>query len=526
MITSGAPPNPVSPPTLSWTEGIVYKWTVSAIVMLATIIVVMSFEALSLALPSMMVSMRVGLQDMSWTLTGYLISRSLFVGTAGWLGNRLGNRNLFALSLGLFSAGALLCGLAWSFESLVLFRIVQGMGAGPLVPLIMVLLHDTFPPEQHGFAQSLYMIGDGAGSVLGRGFGGYLIDTLGWRSVFYLNVPLGLIALVALLLVVPNRREAQTQTFDPLGLFFLAAFIACLLVGLQSGAQHGWGHSRVQLLLFLAVLSCLVFLVAENVLPEPLIDLKLFRQPSYGLSCVLSCCNIVGLMGAFLITPLMLQRLLGLTSIHTGLILIPGAVAWGIAGAIGGKLSDRIDTRWLLSASFGLSAWTLMQVGSITLETASSSISWRVTWLFSAMALSFTPIIMIGMRTLPEESLRMGMGMTNLLRGLSSVVGIAAMTIGLERQQRYHFQILSEAQTQQPIEVGPVIDGLSSLFHFQGAWNLLASHKALAILNERQQIEAAMRAYQDCYLGLAALYVLLLIPVWLINRRYTSPWHI
>jgi MFS family permease len=228
-------------------------------------------------------------------------------------------------------------------------------------------------------------------------------------------------------------------------------------------------------------------------------------------------------MGAFLITPLMLQRLLGLTPIHTGLILIPGALAWWIAGALGGKLSDRVDTRWLLTASFGLSIWTLVQVSFVTLDTSSSSISWRVTWLFSAMALSFTPIIMVGMRTLPEASLRMGMGMMNLLRGLTSVVGIAGMTIGLDHRQQYHFQMLSQAQSQQPLEVEPVVAGLVALFRFEEDWSVMAEHKALAVLNERLHTEAAMRAYQDCYLGLAVLYVLLLIPVWLLHRRYTVP---
>ena len=257
-----------------------YPWWVAAIVVLTTIIVVMSFEALSLALPTMMTSMRVGLQEMSWSLTGYMISRTLFVGTAGWLGNRLGNRNLFALSLGIFTAGALFCGLAWRFEALILFRIVQGMGAGPLVPLIMVILHETFPPYQRGLAQSLYMIGDATGSVLGRGLAGYLIETLGWRSVFYLNVPLGLVALVALLIVVPNRREEQVQAFDPLGLLFLAAFVTCLLLGLQSGTQDGWTHSRVSVLLLLAGLFLIAFIVTESRVAEPLIEQPVLARPT------------------------------------------------------------------------------------------------------------------------------------------------------------------------------------------------------------------------------------------------------
>lgn len=230
----------------------------------------------------MMVSMRVGLREMSWTLTGYMISRALLVGVVGWLGNRLGNRNLFALSLATFTVGAFLCGLAWSFESLVLFRIVQGIGSGPLTPLIMVILHETFPPEQRGLAQSLFMVGDAAGSVIGRGLMGYLIDALGWRAVFYINVPLGLAMLATLLVIVPNRRETTVQSFDPLGLLCLAGFVVCLLVGLQSTAQDGWEHARVQILLLLAGASLIAFIVVEMWVSTPLVDQP---WPSSTTSC-------------------------------------------------------------------------------------------------------------------------------------------------------------------------------------------------------------------------------------------------
>ncbi len=500
-----------------------YKWWVGGIIIVATIIFVMSFEAMSLALPTMMVSLRVGLREMSWTLTGYMISRTLFVGLVGWLGNRLGNRNLFALSLATFTAGAFLCGLAWSFESLVLFRIVQGIGAGPIMPIIMVILHETFPPQQRGLAQSLFMVGDAAGSVLGRGLMGYLIDALGWRSVFYLNVPLGLAALAALLVIVPNRRETTVQTLDPLGLLCLAGFVVCLLVGLQSGAQDGWEHTRVQTLLLLAGASLIAFIVAETLVATPLIDLRLFRQPTYSLLCVVSCGNIIGLMGAFFLTPLMLQRLLGLPPIDTGLILIPGAIAWGAIGVVGGKLSDRVDGRSILGLSFVTTIWVLLQVATVTLDTSAATLSLQVTLLFSTLALSFTPITVMCMRTLPEPSLRMGMSMMNLLRGLSSVIAVAVLALVLEHRQLYHMQLLAQEQSQHMLEVSPILDRLHAVFQLSGDWSGMAGYKAMATLNHRLHTHAAVRAYQECYLGLALLYVALLLPVSALHRRYTEP---
>ncbi|MCZ6872482.1 MAG: DHA2 family efflux MFS transporter permease subunit [bacterium] len=504
-------------------EGGAYKWWVGGIVILATIIFVMSFEAMSLALPTMMVSMQVGLQEMSWMLTGYTISRTLFVGVVGWLGNRLGNRNLFALSLAVFTAGSLLCGLAWSFESLILFRIVQGMGAGPLMPLIMVILYETFPPHQRGLAQSLFMVGDAAGSVIGRGLMGYLIEAFGWRAVFYLNVPLGLVALGALLVIVPNRREIQVQTLDPLGLCFLAGFVVCLIVGLQSGLQNGWEQAQVRVLLLLATLSLIAFVVSELLVPAPLIDLRLFRRRAYSLLCAVSCGNIIGLMGAFFLTPLMLQRLHGLTPIHSGLVLIPGAIAWGMLGVVGGKLSDWVDARLILAVSFGATMWMSLRMATVTLDTPTSTLMLHVMGLFCAMALSFTPISVLTMRTLPETSLRMGMGMMNLLRGLASAVAVVVLSFVLEDRQLYHMQLLAEEQGQHMLEVQPMLDRLQALFHARGDRSEMAGYKAIATLNNRLQTAAAVRAYQECYIGMALLYVALLLPVLALHRRYAVP---
>jgi EmrB/QacA subfamily drug resistance transporter len=513
----------ISPRVVPREDSAAYKWWVGGIIIVATIIFVMSFEAISLALPTMMVSMRVGLREMSWTLTGYMISRTLLVGAVGWLGNRLGNRNLFALSLAIFTVGALLCGLAWSFESLVLFRIVQGIGSGPLTPLIMVILHETFPPEQRGLAQSLFMVGDAAGSVIGRGLMGYLIDAVGWRAVFYINVPLGLATLVALLVIVPNRRETTVQSFDPLGLLCLAGFVVCLLVGLQSTAQNGWEHARVQTLLLLAGASLIAFIVAEMLVSTPLVDLRLLRQPTYSLLCIVNCGNIIGLMLAFFLMPLMLQRLLGLTPIHAGLILIPGAVAWGVVGVVGGKLSDQADSRLILTVSFVTTMWMLLQMGTVTLETSAATLTLHITLLFSTMALSFTPINVIGMRALPEPSLRMGMSMMTLLRGLSSVIAVAVLTLVLEHRQLYHIQLLDQEQSQHMLEVSPVLDRLQALFWFQGDDGEMAAYKAMATLNNQLHTHAEVRAYQECYFGLALLYVALLLPVWALHRRYTVP---
>lgn len=499
------------------------RWWTGGIMVMVSVIVVMSFEALSLALPTMMVSMRVGLNDISWTLTGYMMSRTLFVGAAGWLGNRLGNRNLFAVSLAVFTGGSLLCGLAWNFESLILFRIFQGMGAGPLVPLIMVFLHDMFPPHQRGLAQSLYMVGDATGSILGRGLAGYLIEYLGWRMVFYSLVPLGVVSLAALLVMVPNRRETQVQTIDALGMLFLTGFVLCLFIGFQQGPRYGWERSSVQILLLLAAVSLVAFILTESLTSSPFMEVRLFRQPAYSLMCLVTCCNITGLMGAFFLIPLMLQRLLGFAPLQTGIMLIPGAIAWGVMGMIGGKLSDVFDARKIIMGGFALTGWVLLRFATITLETPASTLLVLATGLFCTSALVFTPINVISMRTIPDTSLRMGMGMMNLLRGLIAVMAIAILSLTIEVRQQHHFQILAQTQSQHGLEVAPTLHRLQALFRSRGDSHDAAAHKAEAVLNGRMWTEATVAAYQECFGGLAILYACAFVPLLALRRRYTQP---
>jgi hypothetical protein len=251
----------------------------------------------------------------------------------------------------------------------------------------------------------------------------------------------------------------------------------------------------------------------------------LFRQRAYSLICLVSSCNIIGLMGAFFLTPLMLQRLLALTPLQAGLILVPGAIAWGVCGPIGGKLSDWIDTRWVLIAGFGSTIWMLLQLSSVTLQTPVSTLSWRLTGLFSAMALSFTPIIVVGMRTVPVASLRMGMGMLNLIRGLASVLGIAGLSLLLEDRQRVHIQRLAEMQSQHGLEIEPILTRLRSVFYALGDGSEMATYKAMAVLNERLYADAALQAYRECFIILACLYAVLFIPVLMLHQRYTMSAH-
>jgi DHA2 family multidrug resistance protein len=517
------PAAPVPPTEQEATAPAAYQWWVGGVIVLVAVIVSVSFEALTLALPTMMVSMRVGLNEISWTMTAYMISRTLVVGIVAWLGNRLGNRNLFALGLGLFTAGALLCGVAWSFELLVLFRIVQGLGAGPLIPLAILFLHDTFPPQQRGLAQSLYLVGDALGAIVGRTVAGYCIDLLGWRVVFYINVPFGLIALVMLLVLVPNRRETQVQAIDPWGILLLATFVVCLLIGLNHGSRYGWETRSVQTLLVVSGLAGMAFVITECLVPAPLMNLRLYRIRSYSLISILAWCNSLGLMGAFFLAPLMLQRVQGFTPLQTGLLLIPGAIAWGASGFISGKLSDLLDVRIILVSGFAVTIAILGQLATVTADTPAATLMLLFFCLYCSSALLSPPITMVSMRTVPAVSLRMGTSMLNLVRGIGWAVGIALLSLVIDSRLQHHMERLDQNQSVISAELEPALRHLHGQFLQQGDFDAEAGDKALQTLYEQLRLQATVSAYQECFLGLALLYAFAFLPLLGLGRRYAAP---
>jgi len=212
-----------------------YKWWVAITVMLNAFIVIMNNATLNLALPPIMTTFGLNLDQVQWIITAYMIASAVMVPTVGWLGSVMGNRNLFLAGLLVFASSSCLCGLAWSGNSLIFFRIIQGLGSGPITPMAMVFLTQVFPTHQRGLAMGLYGLGVSCGPVIGPVLGGYVTEYFNWRMVFYFNTLPGLIGILLVLLVIPNTREEKKPSFDLPGLLTMAVFLVSLLTALSQG---------------------------------------------------------------------------------------------------------------------------------------------------------------------------------------------------------------------------------------------------------------------------------------------------
>src|SRR5262245_38060104 len=264
-----------------------HRWLVASTVMVSGFLVSMSQTAVQVSLPQIMTVCGLDLDHAQWIVTAYWIAGAVLVPAVGWLGNWLGNRTFYVLSLSFFLTNSALCAVSWSGPSLITFRILQGLGGSPIQPMTMMFMSSVFPPAQRGLAMGLFGMGQTAGPIVGTVIGGYLTEYLGWRMVFFLNVVPGVICVVLILLILPNVREEVQYRLDLAGLLAMGIFLVSLLVALSQGQREGWDAPFIQRLFVVAGVAFVTFIARELLTEHPLVDLRLYTNMTFSAVSVI-----------------------------------------------------------------------------------------------------------------------------------------------------------------------------------------------------------------------------------------------
>jgi len=307
--------------------------------------------------------------DAQWVITGYSLAEGVVVPVSAWLGDRFGVTRVYRLALLGFAGGSALCGLAWSLDSLVLFRIVQGLLGGILPAITMAILLRIVPRGQLGAAFGLYGLGAVVAPAIGPALGGYLVEYGDWRWIFFINIPVGILGAMAAAAVLPAFPGRTGRRFDLLGFLTVAGGLFALLLALSEGADWGWGSYPILGLFTFSVLSLALFVVIQLEIDDPLLDLRVFRYGAFTHSLVLIALVSMVLFAVVFYIPLFLQQGQGLGALDAGLILLPPALAMAVLMPIAGLIYDRIGPRW--PTCVGL---TIAAVGTYLLHTGSGSV--------------------------------------------------------------------------------------------------------------------------------------------------------
>ena len=492
---------------------------------------VLDTSVINVALPHMQGSLSASLDEITWVLTSFIAANAVILPATGWLVARLGRRRFFLLATATFMASSLLSGAAPSLELLVAARILQGLGGGPLIPLAQAILLEIFPPRQRGTAMAIWGLGIMVAPIVGPTLGGWITENYSWRWIFYLNLPLGALALAlgsAFLEESPQtavlRSGEAALRLDAVGLALLVAGIGSLQVALDQGERLDWfDSSAITTLVVVAVIALTAFVLWELRVTHPLVDLRVLVNRTFALGTFFIAVVGFGLYSSFLLLTFYTQHLLRYDALTAGWVLAPGGIGSLISLAIAGRLVDRIDPRWLVSIGTAIIAYSLFLMGTLSLGADFGAVLWPRFVQGFGMGLVFVPLTTMSLTAVSAAELPTASGLFNVVRNVGGSVGIAVTTTWLSRQTQVHMTTLIGHVTPWSAATAERLARLQDVYLAAGADADTARRQALRHLYEEVQRQASMNAFADDFLRLAALFAVIIPLVWMMRRPAAAP---
>ncbi len=428
-------------------RGISYKWTVLMVVVIGMFMSILDQTIVNVALPHIIAVFNADVHSIQLVVTGYALALAIVIPATGYLQDTFGAKRMWLISLTAFSVGSMLCGLAWNTESLVVFRVIQGLGGGMLQPMAMAMIYRVVPPAERGFTMGMLGIPLLVAPAIGPTLGGWLVESVDWRFIFMINVPVGILGVFMAALLLREFPTKAGLKFDFLGFFTAAIAFSCALVGLSNGPSDGWNSLHIEALLLSGVVFLIAWIVVELRVSEPLLDLRLFKDFIFSMGQVVQFVVTVALFGATFLLPLFLQQIRGLGAMETGLLLLPQGVAAAVAMPIGGKLFDKIGARPLVVGGLLMLAAATFMLTRIDVTTPDEVIVLALILRGVSMGFTFMPLTTAVMNQVPMEKINRASALTGAVRQLFVSFGIAMVTTTLTNRETLHVALLSEKLT-------------------------------------------------------------------------------
>lgn len=479
------------------------KWAIAFTASLGAILEVIDTSIVNVALTDMQANLGATVSEIGWVVSGYAIANVIMIPLSAWLGDHFGKKNYFIFSLVGFTLASVLCGLAFNLNMLIISRILQGLCGGGLLAKAQAILFETFPPEEQGVAQAVFGVGVIAGPAIGPTLGGFLTDGLGWRWIFFVNIPFGILAVAMawfFLLNDKKRDKKQSSAVDWWGIALLAISVGSIQTVLEEGEKEDWFNSGfITSLAVIGVISLGLFIWHELSIKHPAVDLRVLRHRSLAAGSIYSGILGMGLYGALFAVPIFAQSVLHFTATQTGLLLAPGALASAIVMVMLGKLSGKIDARLLIASGAIGTALVMFQLSSITPQTGTEDLFLPLVWRGAVTVLMFLPLSLATLGPLPKQDVSAGSGFYNLTRQLGGSVGIALLTTLLTQREAFHRAILLDHLTAYDSVTNQRLDALTAAMQNQGSDAVTAHQQALELLNQIVSQQAAVLSFADVF---------------------------
>lgn len=480
---------------------------VTVAVMLAALMQVLDTTIVNVALPSMAGMLSATQDQIAWVLTSYVVASAIMTAPTGWLAGRFGRRRVFMTAIASFTVASFLCGIAGSLTEIVVFRLLQGLAGAALVPLSQAILLDTYPREKHGVAMAIFGIGVILGPILGPTLGGYLTDLYSWRWVFFINLPVGVLAFTMVGTYVPGHDSSRPRPLDLYGFALLSLGIGALQLMLDRGQGQDW-FSSMEIIIEagIAGTAFYLYLVHAGFAKHPFVDLHLFRDRNFSIGVMLMFVMGVILLATMALIPPMVQALMGYPEMLTGLVLAPRGMGAMVSMILVSRLISRMDPRILVTTGFALMGGASWLMGSLyNLQMDTFTLVWTGILQGLGMGLIFVPLSTLAFSTLPAELRNEGTAVFNLMRNIGMSIGVSLVFTLLTRNIQINHAGLAAAITpwNENLALTPLLQN---------------GDTAMQLLNGEITRQAAMVGYVYNFHFLAMM-ILLIAPLILLMRR-------
>jgi MFS transporter, DHA2 family, multidrug resistance protein len=503
----------------------VNPWLIGVTVSMAAFLEVLDTSVANVALPYIAGDLGASYDDSTWVLTSYLAANAIVLPVSGWLADVLGRKRYFMISLVVFTVSSLLCGFAPNLPLLLLFRAVQGVGGGGLQPMAQAILNDTFPPQQRGSAFALYGITAILAPTVGPMLGGWITDDYSWRWIFFIKLPVALLALYMTYVLVHDTSAARTKNggirVDYIGIAFLTLGVASLQVVLDKGQEDDWFGSQFILTLTVVAAVCLVALVIwEWYRKDPIIDVRMFKSFNFAAANLMMFMMGIMLFSTLVLIPEFLQTLLGYTAELAGMVLSASGFLLLLMMPIVGRLTSKVQARFLIAAG-----WLCLAIGlfysayRVDLFISFDFAMWLRCAQVIGLGFLFVPITAAGYIGVPSEKGNSVSGIVNFMRNIGSSIGTSIVTTMIARRSQYHQQILVGHVTPDTPAFQRDLQGLEGSIRHSGLGAVDAHNQAIARFYGLVNQQAHTLSFMDTFWVLAVLCAIMFVLAFFLKKN-------
>ncbi|MDE3073999.1 MAG: DHA2 family efflux MFS transporter permease subunit [Chloroflexota bacterium] len=497
-------------------------WITALVILAGMFMAVLDQTVVNVALPTVIATFNASIHTSQLVITVYTLSSAIMTPTTGYLADTYGAKRLWLTALTVFITFSFMCSFSWNVEVLAIFRVLQGIGGGLLMPTGQAMLFKAIPPEQRGRTQGVLGLAILAAPALGPTVGGYLVTNLSWRAVFLINIPVGIVAIFLASTLLEEQATIPGLRADFAG--FVAAGVAfgCALYAFTNGPTDGWTAPHIEVLLGVSGIFFLAWIVIELTAADPLLDLRLFKDWFFSLGTFVVFVIVLALFGAEFLLPLLLQSLRGLSAFDAGLLLLGQGLAAAVASLIGGFLFNKVGARWLLIVGFTANAIATFLLAKIDVTTPDSTTQLILVIRGLAFGLSFMPINLALMNRIPREQLNRATALLTSVRLIFASFGVAVMATVVTTRTTFHQAVLSDGVTSTSVAANRFIAAASGQLIQHGWTAPHARELALSLLNGMLQQRASVLSFDDAFLIMSVLSVAAIVPAFFLNARRGS----